>query len=201
MTTKSIELSDLIAEVAEECAAKAKQNQIELAPVKEEPKEVTETLDQLESNWRMAKRKSEEERHPTPKYQERSVPFNKKEEVLDYWRDSSVTEPYIDVIMEHVFGVPHEFIYDYEKEYTQIGKIPVRPRPIDRAYRRVELWGRVLATMEMKKIDDPTFREDVEQMRRNALSDVSSYLRNQEKKEMEEGENSVRKSVRKWGRK
>ena len=203
MKAQSIDISDLIAEVAEECASKANQmnNEKPETPKVEQKAEPKDTLEQLESNWRMANKKVENENHPRLKYQERSEPFKKKEEVLDYWRDNTVTEPYINVILENCFGVPHEVIYDYEDEYKQMGKIPVHHTWLDICYRRIELWGRVLATIDSIKIEtpDPTFREFVEYKMRDALREVSAMNAKAERREIEKSENEMRRSFRRRG--
>ena len=203
-----IDLSDLkkkseqMKRIAEECADKANQkhDEDEQPQSKDEP-ENEDTLEELTSSWKAATTLPNETRDNTPMrtmFKEKYPPFLKKEEVLDYWRDHTVTEPYINVIMENVFGVPHEIIYDYENEYTKMGKIPVRPTPLDKEYRRIELWGRVLSTLDFNKTEtpSPTFREDVEKIRRNALSEVSMILQSKERRERKAAEDEMRNGLK-----
>lgn len=206
-----IDLSDLkkrseqMKRAAEECTDKAnkKHDGDEQPQYKEDNLEHEETLEELTSGWKavtnLPNDKTCAERTPIhTMFKEKYPPFLKKEEVLEYWRDNTVTEPYIDVIMENVFGVPHEIIYDYEREYTKMGKIPVRPTHLDKEYRRIELWGRVLSTLDFNKTEtpSPTFREDVEKIRRNALSEVSRILQSKEMREIKDAEDEMRKGLK-----
>ncbi len=197
--------SEQMKRIANECADKAKRNHDEDAqtPSKEDMPEHEETLEELTSSWKAATTLPNDKTcaESTPMrtmFKEKYPPFIKKEEVLDFWRDHTVTEPYIDMIMENCFGVPHEIIYDYEAEYTKMGKIPVRPTPLDKEYRRIELWGRVLSTLDFNKTEtpSPTFREDVEKIRRSALSEMSMILQGKERRERKDAEDEMRKGLK-----
>ena len=152
------------------------------------PKKEEETLEQLESDWRM--KTNEPERATRTVYDEHARPFLKKEELYDYWRDGSVTEPYIIVAVENLFGVPHELWRQVEDDIHAIEKIPVRLLPQERIERQLEFFNRVLSTASITKDVNPQFVADYTQAQYNRLHDLASQRYAQERREHAEEERS-----------
>ena len=152
------------------------------------PKKEEETLEQLESDWRM--KTNEPERATRTVYDEHARPFLKKEELYDYWRDGSVTEPYIIVAVENLFGVPHELWRQVEDDIHAIEKIPVRLLPTERIERQLEFFNRVLSTVSITKDVNPQFVADYTQAQYNRLHDLASQRYAQERREHAEEERS-----------
>lgn len=157
-------------------------------PPPQEKKEEEETLEQLESDWRM--KTNEPERATRTVYDEHAKPFLKKEELYDYWRDDSVTEPYIIVAVENLFGVPHELWRQVEDDIHAIEKIPVRLLQQERIERQLEFFNRVLSTASITKDVNPQFVADYRQVQYNRLHELASMRYAQERREHAEEERS-----------
>ena len=156
------------------------------APPPPPPKKEEETLEQLESDWRM--KANEPPRATRTVYDEHAKPFLKKEELYDYWRDGSVTEIYIIVAVENLFGVPHEQWTQTESEIHAIEKIPVRLLQQEKVERQLEFFNRVLSTASIRKDVNPQFVADYTQMQFNRLRDLANMRYAQEKREHDEEE-------------
>lgn len=157
-------------------------------PPPQEKKEEEDTLEQLESDWRM--KTNEPERATRTVYDEHAKPFLKKEELYDYWRDGSVTEPYIIVAVENLFGVPHELWRQVEDDIHAIEKIPVRLLPEERIERMLEFFNRVLSTTSITKDVNPQFVADYRQAQYNRLHELASMRYAQERREHAEEDRS-----------
>jgi hypothetical protein len=160
-----------------------------------EPEKV-ESLDDLLKGWEEAKPKAEDKKKPNI-WNMNAKPLEKKEEVYSYFTRRIITGPYLCIILEHVFSVPHEMAYEIEAELTKDGLdsgfIPLR----DKIIAEVELWKRVLAKCERDKIEGD-FYEDAHKILGNRLSELNIINAHAEKMEIKNGEESVRKSCKGW---
>lgn len=130
-------------------------------------KEPQETLDQLMSDWRAKSNDTHMEARPT--VDDNALPFLKKEELYDYWRNGTVTEPYIIVAVEHLFGIPHEQWEQIEEDIHAIGRIPGKTPAEDRLQREIDFFNRVLATTIRVKDISQQFVKDYSEIRNNRL--------------------------------
>lgn len=133
-------------------------------PPAQEPKE---TLDQLMSDWRAKNNDTNMESRPTVDYN--AIPFLKKEELYDYWRNGTVTESYIIVAIEHLFGVPHDLWEQIEEDIHAIGRIPGKVLAEDRLQREIDFFNRVLSTATRVKDISQQFVKDYSEIRNNRL--------------------------------
>ena len=150
--------------------------------------EPQETLDQLMSDWRM--KTNEPERAIRPVYDEHATPFLKKGELYDYWRNGTVTEPYIIVAIENLFGVPHELWEQMLEDIHAIGRIPGKTLAEDRLQREIDFFNRVLATASITKDVNPQFVADYTRAQHNRLHELACLRYAQEKREHAEEERS-----------
>lgn len=137
-------------------------------PPAQEPKE---TLDQLMSDWRAKNNDTHMESRPT--VDDNALPFLKKDELYDYWRNGTVTEPYIIVAIEHLFGVPHELWEQMMENIHAIGRIPGKVLAEDRLQREIDFFNRVLATATRVKDISQQFVKDYSEIRNNRLHDLA----------------------------
>ena len=154
-----------------------------------EPKpEKVESLEDLMNGWEAAK--AEEK----PVLWDTTVkPLERKEEVYSYFKRRIITGPYLDAILEHVFGIPREMTYEIEADLTKEGFSTGHVGNKDRLICEVELWKRVIATCERDKIEGD-FYEDAYTILKRRMSNLNLMNAEEEKRELLNGEESVRKS-------
>lgn len=171
----------------------AKENRHEVVVPEPEPVEEV-TIDQLTKNWENSKAKVEEKKKSSV-WDTTVKPLDKKEEVYSYFKRKIITGPYLCVILENVFGVPHEMTYEIEDELTKEGFVPGHIRNKERLIADVELWKRVLATCERDKIDG-SFYHDAGEILKSRMSSLNIMNAYEEKLEISRGEEAVRNSCR-----
>lgn len=183
-------MQDLMNDVLQEVIS----NRQKVVIAEPEPEPVEEvTIDQLTKDWEEAQPKAEEK----PRLWDTTVkPLEKKEEVYSYFKRKIITGPYLCVILENVFGVPHEMTYEIEDELTKEGFVPGHIRNKERLIADVELWKKVLATCERDKIDG-SFYHDAGEILKSRMSSLNIMNAQEEKLEIARGEEAVRNSCRK----
>lgn len=182
---------DLMDDVLQEVIS-SRQDVVVTEPEPESKPEPVEevTIDQLTKDWEEAQPKAEEK---SRLWDTKVKPLEKKEEVYSYFKRRIITGPYLDVVLEHVFGIPREMTYEIEDDLTKEGFSTGHVGNKDRLIGEVELWKRVIATCERDKIEGD-FYEDAYTILKRRMSSLNLMNVEEEKRELLNGEESVRKS-------
>ena len=181
-------LMDIMDDVIQDIETKRQEVTIQ-EPEPPKPEKV-ESLDDLTKGWEEAK--AEEK----PRFWDTTAkPLEKKEEVYTYFKRRIITGPYLCIILEHVFSVPHDVAYEIEADLIKGGFVPGHITLKDKIVAEVELWKRVIATCERDKIEGD-FYEDAHHILRNRMSTMNTINAHEEKMEILSGEEAVRKSCK-----
>ena len=182
-------MQDLMNDVLQEVIT----NRQKVVIAEPEPKPVEDvTIDQLTKDWEEAQPKAEEK----PRLWDTTVkPLEKKEEAYSYFKHRIITGPYLDAILENVFGIPRELTYQIEDDLTKEGFTTGHVGNKDRLIGEVELWKRVVATCERDKIEGD-FYEDAYTILRRRMSSLNLMNAEEEKRELLNGDEAVRKSCK-----
>ena len=169
-----------------------KRQEVTIAEQEPPKPEKVESLDDLTKGWEDAKAKAEEK----PRFWDTTAkPLEKKEEVYSYFKRRIITGPYLCIILEHVFSVPHDVAYEVEADLIKGGFVPGHITLKDKIVAEVELWKRVIATCERDKIEGD-FYEDAHHILRNRLSDMNIMNAMADQRELGIGENVVRQTCK-----
>lgn len=181
-------LMDIMDDVIQDIETKRQEVVIQ-EPEPPKPEKV-ESLEDLTKGWEAAK--AEEK----PRLWDITAkPLEKKEEVYPYFKRRIITGPYLCIILEHVFSVPHDVAYEVEADLIKGGFVPGHITLKDRIVAEVELWKKVIATCERDKIEGD-FYEDAHHILRNRMSTMNTINAHEEKMEILSGEEAVRKSCK-----
>ena len=180
--------SEIIDDVLQEVISNRQEVTIQ-EPEPPKPEKV-ESLDDLTKYWEAAKAEEKPRLWDTT-----AKPLEKKEEVYPYFKRRIITGPYLCIILEHVFSVPHDVAYEVEADLIKGGFVPGHITLKDKIVAEVELWKRVIATCERDKIEGD-FYEDAHHILRNRLSDMNIMNAMADQRELGIGENVVRQTCK-----
>ena len=124
-----------------------------------------------------------------------SATIGKKEDVYPFFTKRIITGPYLQVILENVFSVPHEEACAIEADLTKKGLTSIHISLREKLEMEVDLWNRVIATCEANKIDG-VFYEDAHGILRHRLSDLNLMNQRADQRELGIGENVVRQTCK-----